>query len=63
MINEFHNREFPCSNFVPSGPGYGSVGAFNRICATVGAREGAISVSGEEYLYSGFGYQPSNKWR
>ncbi len=31
MINEFHNRDFPCVNYVPSGPSYADVGAANTV--------------------------------
>jgi ATP-binding cassette subfamily G (WHITE) protein 2 (PDR) len=63
MINEFHGREFACSVFVPSGPEYSTVGAFNHICAVVGAVPGSNVVSGAEYLKLSFNYERSHLWR
>lgn len=63
MINEFHNRDFSCSNFVPSGPGYENVGPLNRICGSVGARAGASVVDGDAFINSSFSYYQSHKWR
>ncbi|KAF9000471.1 ABC transporter CDR4 [Cyathus striatus] len=34
LVNEFVGREFACSQFIPSGPGYDNVPAASRICAT-----------------------------
>lgn len=37
MVNEFHNRRFNCSAFVPQGPGYESLSPDERLCSAVGA--------------------------
>jgi len=58
MINEFHNRNFPCSTFVPT---YGT--GNSRVCSTVGAAAGATSVNGDAYMNSAFEYYHSHKWR
>ncbi|KAF2704437.1 putative multidrug resistance ABC transporter [Pleomassaria siparia CBS 279.74] len=63
MINEFHNREFPCTNFVPSGPGYENIGGSNHVCATVGSVPGRATVSGDAFIESSYGYTASHKWR
>ncbi|ORY14635.1 putative multidrug resistance ABC transporter [Clohesyomyces aquaticus] len=60
MINEFHNRQFECVNFVPTYPG---IGGNNRVCSTVGSRPGAATVDGDEYLASAFNYTHAHKWR
>ena len=63
MINEFHNRNFSCSVFVPSGPGYGNVGTFDKVCSAVGSQPGANYVNGDDYINSSFQYYESHKWR
>ncbi|KAI9742589.1 MAG: hypothetical protein M1818_003730 [Claussenomyces sp. TS43310] len=63
MINEFHGRSFPCSNFVPFGPGYGDVSGLERICTTPGATAGANFVDGTSYLRTSFRYEVSHLWR
>ncbi|KAH6639094.1 multidrug resistance protein CDR2 [Boeremia exigua] len=62
--NEFKNAEFPClgPNLVPVGPQY-EQGEGGQACAGVdGARPGATSVSGEQYLGS-MSFDTSNVWR
>ncbi|KAF9776373.1 hypothetical protein IL306_005456 [Fusarium sp. DS 682] len=63
MINEFHNRQFPCAQMVPSGPGYDSLPSESRICAVVGAQPGSSMVDGDRYINLLFGYYNSHKWR
>ncbi|KAK3381978.1 ABC-2 type transporter-domain-containing protein [Podospora didyma] len=65
MVNEFHNREFTCSTYVPSTqiPGYDNVGAFNKVCSSIGSVAGSGFVSGDTYLQSGFQYSNDHKWR
>lgn len=63
MINEFHNRQFLCSNLVPTGPGYTNLSNVESICATAGAVPGELYVDGDAYLHSTFGYHSSHLWR
>ena len=63
MVNEFSDRSFPCSTFVPQGPGYDNVGPLSRICSTVGAAAGGSSVDGNAYLALSFQYYRSHLWR
>jgi ATP-binding cassette subfamily G (WHITE) protein 2 (PDR) len=63
MINEFANRDFLCSNFVPSGEDYMKVDPRNRMCSIVGATLGGDTVSGNDYLRLGFGYGESHMVR
>ncbi|OAX78545.1 hypothetical protein ACJ72_07147 [Emergomyces africanus] len=51
IINEFHNRDFPCVNYVPSGPGYADLGPNNPFCEW------------RRYMESTYGYYASHKWR
>ncbi|GFF64797.1 ABC transporter CDR4 [Aspergillus lentulus] len=63
LINEFHNRDFPCMNYVPSGPGYTDLGLTNRVCSTVGSVPGQPFVNGDAYIESAYSYAASHKWR
>jgi ATP-binding cassette subfamily G (WHITE) protein 2 (PDR) len=63
MINEFHNRRFPCSTFVPTGPGYTDVASDQHVCSTVGAVAGVSYVEGDAYLLKSFQYVHSHLWR
>ncbi|KAF2401005.1 pleiotropic drug resistance protein PDR [Trichodelitschia bisporula] len=63
LINEFHGRNFTCSTFVPTGPGYGSAAGLNHVCTAVGSKAGLSVVTGTDYIVSSFNYSPSNKWR
>ncbi|KAK3906089.1 ABC-2 type transporter-domain-containing protein [Staphylotrichum tortipilum] len=65
MVNEFHDRSFTCSQYVPSPavPGYDNVGALNRACSTIGSIAGSSVVNGDDYINSGFRYYHEHKWR
>lgn len=63
MINEFADRQFPCSTFVPEGPAYISAGDQERQCAVVGAEQGSSTVSGTNYIAESFQYYPEHMWR
>ncbi|KYK55785.1 ABC transporter ABCl1 [Drechmeria coniospora] len=74
MVNEFHNRQFECDQFVPTAQGptaeataqlseYAGVGGANHVCSSVGAVPGRSYVSGDEYIRSQFGYEWVNRWR
>ena len=63
MINEFHNRRFPCSTYVPAGPGYTNVAPDQHICSTVGAVPGVNYVEGDAYIRESFQYVHSHLWR
>ena len=63
MINEFHNRQIPCSTYVPAGPGYDNVSPEQKICTVTGAAAGANYVDGDTYLAVNFQYYHSHLWR
>ncbi|OAG12301.1 putative multidrug resistance ABC transporter [Paraphaeosphaeria sporulosa] len=63
MINEFHNRQFACVNYVPMGPGYENISGQERVCSTVGSKAGVPYVDGDDYINSAFNYYAKNKWR
>ena len=62
MINEFHDRNYICSNFVPTGPGYND-DSKTRVCSSVGSVAGQSWVSGDAYIEGSFGFHHSHKWR
>lgn len=62
--NEFHGQDIPCvgPNVIPNGPGYLS-GEGGQACAGVsGARVGASSLTGDEYLWS-MEFSHDHVWR
>ncbi|KGO62913.1 CDR ABC transporter [Penicillium expansum] len=63
MVNEFHDRHFPCAAIVPAGGPYDSVSMEHRICSTVGAQSGSTNVSGSLYLEQSFAYLKGHLWR
>lgn len=63
MVNEFHDRQFPCSSFVPSGPGYENISADQRACAVQGSRPGLDFVGGTAFVETSYSYQWNNRWR
>ncbi|PMD28823.1 hypothetical protein L207DRAFT_266106 [Hyaloscypha variabilis F] len=65
MVNEFHGVEYLCTSYVPSPTvsGYADVGDTNRVCSAVGSVPGRNYVSGTSYIFSGFRYEASHKWR
>ncbi|KAI9719929.1 MAG: hypothetical protein M1828_005967 [Chrysothrix sp. TS-e1954] len=63
MVNEFHNRNFTCSIFVPTGGDYDNVRPLSHICEAVGSTAGSSVVSGTAYIESSFEYYHSHKWR
>lgn len=62
VANEFHGRDFPCSLYVPSGPGYPTLGD-SVICLERGANPGEDYVNGDEFIRLSFEYENAHKWR
>jgi ATP-binding cassette subfamily G (WHITE) protein 2 (PDR) len=60
IANEFHGREFICSQFVP---GYPVLNGDSFICSTRGAVAGERTVSGDAFIASQYGYYYSHVWR
>ncbi|KAJ6005108.1 ABC multidrug transporter atrF [Penicillium herquei] len=63
LSNEFYGKTIPCvgANLIPNGPGY--TDSLYQACAGVGgAKQGATSVSGVDYLAS-LSYDRSHLWR
>lgn len=65
VVNEFHNVEFPCTDFIPNAlvAGYESISGDHRVCSTIGAVQGRASVNGDRYTSEAFGYKWEHRWR
>jgi ATP-binding cassette subfamily G (WHITE) protein 2 (PDR) len=63
MINEFHNRDFDCNQYVPGGPGYEGIGGLNHACMGTGSVPGQSYINGDAYINLSFGYYANHKWR
>lgn len=65
MVNEFHNREYTCTQYVPDAaiPGYGNVPDASRVCSAVGSKLGQSFVNGDDYINLSFNYYAAHKWR
>ncbi|KAL2198143.1 ABC-2 type transporter-domain-containing protein [Corynascus similis CBS 632.67] len=65
MVNEFHGRQFSCSQFVPNPGfvGYENAGPTNRVCSAMGSVAGSAWVDGDDYINTGFRYYHAHKWR
>jgi ATP-binding cassette subfamily G (WHITE) protein 2 (PDR) len=62
MVNEFHDRNFTCSNFIPSGESYTGLSSNQYVCTTVGSIPGSNIVNGDAYINSAFQYYYTYKW-
>lgn len=60
MVNEFHGRDFPCSNYVPD---YADASDNTTTCSAFGAIPGQHYVNGGNFIASGYSYSDSHKWR
>lgn len=63
MINEFHNRQFPCTTFVPRGSPYDNVTPLQHVCSTVGSVAGQNFVDGDAFINTSYEYYHSHLWR
>ncbi|KAH7409672.1 ABC-2 type transporter [Cadophora sp. MPI-SDFR-AT-0126] len=60
IANEFHGREFTCSNIIPS---YTPLQGDSWICSAVGAVAGRRTVNGDAYIATQYHYYYSHVWR
>ncbi|CAG7943670.1 unnamed protein product [Penicillium salamii] len=64
MINEFSNRRFPCSEYVPGHLAiYDSVPLSSKSCLGKGALVGQDFIDGDRYLEMSYQYYQSHLWR
>ncbi|KAK1756393.1 ABC transporter-like protein [Echria macrotheca] len=60
VANEFHGREFTCSDIVPPySPPIGN----SWVCASVGSVPGRYTVSGDSFIGTNYNYYYSHVWR
>ncbi|KAH0215296.1 putative ABC multidrug transporter, partial [Aureobasidium melanogenum] len=60
IANEFHGREFPCSNLIPN---YLNMAPNTFICSMTGALQGQYVVQGDRYISTAYEYTYSHVWR
>ncbi|KAH0127611.1 putative ABC multidrug transporter, partial [Aureobasidium melanogenum] len=60
IANEFHGREFPCSNIIPN---YLNMAPNTFICSMTGAVQGQYVVQGDRYIQTAYEYTYSHVWR
>ncbi|KAK1996952.1 ABC-2 type transporter [Colletotrichum falcatum] len=60
VANEFHGREFICSQIIPS---YTPLVGDSWICSSVGAVAGQRTVSGDAFIETNYDYYHSHVWR
>lgn len=63
LINEFHDRNFPCASYIPRGSAYDSITGTERVCDTVGSIPGEPYVQGDRFIRLSYGYKHEHKWR
>jgi ATP-binding cassette subfamily G (WHITE) protein 2 (PDR) len=63
MANEFHGRQFPCFDFIPTGPTYANATGTQRSCSVAGGPPGSASIDGDAYINATYGYYHSHLWR
>lgn len=63
MVNEFHDRKFVCSAYIPSGPDYSTISGTERVCTAVGSIPGNDYVLGDDFLSNSYNYHNRYKWR
>ncbi|KAK3676172.1 hypothetical protein LTR78_003922 [Recurvomyces mirabilis] len=60
IANEFHGRQFTCSQFIP---GYTPLPGNSFICSSKGAIAGVRTVSGDDYIQASYTYTYAHVWR
>ncbi|PVH92147.1 hypothetical protein DM02DRAFT_544241 [Periconia macrospinosa] len=60
LVNEVHGHMFPCANIIPA---YAELSSDHFICSVPGSEAGQISVSGDRWVESAYGYRYSHIWR
>ncbi|KAJ5640829.1 ABC multidrug transporter A-2 [Penicillium herquei] len=63
MVNEFSDRDFNCSTYVPDGPGYADAPLSSKICSENGAVAGQTFVNGDKYINTTYEYYKEHMWR
>nr|UJH94460.1 Cdr4 [Starmerella bombicola] len=61
ITNEFHNRIFGCSSYLPYSPDQASGDSF--ICSAGGAKQGQTTLLGDDYIWNNYQYKFDHQWR
>ncbi|KAJ5692401.1 CDR ABC transporter [Penicillium macrosclerotiorum] len=60
IANEFHGRDFPCAQFIPS---YADLSGNSFSCSASGSVAGETTVNGDRYILLNYEYKFSHVWR
>ncbi|KAE8313894.1 ABC-2 type transporter-domain-containing protein [Aspergillus transmontanensis] len=60
IANEFHGRDFICSQFIPA---YPSLSGNSFVCSSPGAKAGQRAISGDDYIQVNYQYSWGHVWR
>ncbi|KAK9463807.1 ABC-2 type transporter-domain-containing protein [Lipomyces oligophaga] len=63
LINEFHDRKFSCSQYVPMYSVYDTLPLEFRTCSTTGSVRGQNYVLGDDYIGLSYRYYHAHLWR
>lgn len=59
LINEFHNRDFGCSQIVPP---FSSLIADSQVCSAAGSQPGVVIAQGDAYINASCQYYAARNW-
>ncbi|PLB49697.1 ATP-binding cassette transporter [Aspergillus steynii IBT 23096] len=60
IANEFHGRDFPCSQFIPP---TADLSGNSFACSAAGSEAGKLTISGDSYMLANYDYSYGNVWR
>jgi ATP-binding cassette subfamily G (WHITE) protein 2 (PDR) len=63
MLNEFHDRTFACTQYIPAGPAYDNLTIDYKSCIAPAITIGMRAVSGNGYLKDVYRYTYGHLWR
>ncbi|KAF2834669.1 ABC transporter CDR4 [Patellaria atrata CBS 101060] len=62
ILNEYQDRQFPCSSFVPRGPEYSFVRSSEQTCSVFGSQTNSSEIDANIYIADMFGFETSQLW-
>lgn len=60
IANEFHGKEYTCSQFVPA---YANMSSDSFACSGIGSVAGRLTVNGDSYIWANYRYTYEHVWR
>ncbi|KAE8355692.1 ABC-2 type transporter-domain-containing protein [Aspergillus coremiiformis] len=60
IANEFHGRDFICSQFIPA---YPNLTDNSFVCSSPGSKAGLRTISGDDYIQANYQYSYGHVWR